>query len=63
MCGRYTDYPGEFSDLRITFNFDRDLVLQPRFNLCLRQWAPVIVAGRVRLRARDVSLVAHAFVF
>jgi hypothetical protein len=27
MCGRYDFFPGEFSDLRIRFNLDKDLPL------------------------------------
>lgn len=46
MCGRYTYYPGEFSDLRIPFNLAFDLSqLTQRFNIAPGQDAPVITAN------------------
>ena len=45
MCGRYTYFPGEFSDLRLTWNVDEvfGLDLKPRYNIAPTQEAPVIV--------------------
>jgi len=49
MCGRYTYYPGEFSDLRIPFNLAFDLAqLKQRFNIAPGQDAPVIAANEGR---------------
>jgi putative SOS response-associated peptidase YedK len=45
MCGRYTYYPGEFSDLRIGFNLAFGLPeLKQRFNISPGQEAPIIAA-------------------
>jgi len=34
MCGRYDYFPGEFSDLRIRFNLDKDLPeFKPSYNI------------------------------
>jgi putative SOS response-associated peptidase YedK len=45
MCGRYTYFPAEFSDLRLTWNVDEvsGLNLEPRYNIAPTQEAPVIV--------------------
>jgi putative SOS response-associated peptidase YedK len=45
MCGRYTYFPREFSDLRLTWNVDEvfGLDLKPRYNIAPTQEAPVIV--------------------
>jgi putative SOS response-associated peptidase YedK len=45
MCGRYTYFPGEFSDLRLTWNVDEvfGLDFTPRYNIAPIQEAPVIV--------------------
>jgi putative SOS response-associated peptidase YedK len=43
MCGRYTYFPGEFSDLRLTWNVDSIPLLKPRYNIAPSQDAPVIV--------------------
>ena len=43
MCGRYTYFPREFSDLRLTWNVDEVFDLKPRFNIAPTQEAPVIV--------------------
>ena len=43
MCGRYTYFPGEFSDLRLTWNVDEVFGLTPRYNIAPTQEAPVIV--------------------
>ena len=45
MCGRYTYFPAEFSDLRLTWNVDEvfGLDLKPRYNIAPTQEAPVIV--------------------
>ena len=45
MCGRYTYFRGEFSDLRLTWNVDEvfGLNLKPRYNIAPTQQAPVIV--------------------
>jgi putative SOS response-associated peptidase YedK len=45
MCGRYTYFPREFSDLRLTWNVDEVFVLKPRYNIAPTQEAPVIVQG------------------
>jgi putative SOS response-associated peptidase YedK len=43
MCGRYTYYPGEFHDLKIFINLDRDIpTFKPRYNIAPSQQAPVI---------------------
>jgi len=45
MCGRYTYYPGEFSDLRIPFKLAEPfLQFKQRFNIAPGQTAPIIVA-------------------
>ena len=53
MCGRYTYFPREFSDLRLTWNVDEvfGLDLKPRYNIAPTQQAPVIVqaAGKPTL--------------
>ena len=43
MCGRYTYFVGEFSDLRLTSNIDSIPLLKPRYNIAPNQEAPVIV--------------------
>ncbi len=43
MCGRYTYFPREFSDLRLTWNVDEVFGLKPRYNIAPTQEAPVIV--------------------
>ena len=44
MCGRYDYFPGEFSDLRIRFNLDKDLPhFKPSFNIAPGKDVPVIV--------------------
>ena len=43
MCGRYTYFPAEFSDLRLTWDVDEVFDLKPRYNIAPTQAAPVIV--------------------
>jgi putative SOS response-associated peptidase YedK len=44
MCGRYEYHPGEFSDLRIRFNLDKDLSeFKPSYNIAPGQQVPVII--------------------
>jgi len=43
MCGRYTYFPREFSDLRLTWDVDEVFGLKPRYNIAPSQKAPVIV--------------------
>ena len=44
LCGRYTYFPKEFSDLRVRWHLDRDLpLLKPRYNIAPSQEAPVII--------------------
>ena len=43
MCGRYTYFPREFSDLRVAWNVDEIFGLEPRYNIAPTQEAPVIV--------------------
>ena len=43
MCGRYTYFPSEFSDLRLTWNVDEIFGLTPRYNIAPTQEAPVII--------------------
>ena len=43
MCGRYTYFPSEFSDLRLTWNVDEVFDLKPRYNIAPTQEASVIV--------------------
>ena len=43
MCGRYTYFPREFSDLRLSWNVDEIFGLTPRYNIAPTQEAPVIV--------------------
>jgi putative SOS response-associated peptidase YedK len=46
MCGRYTYFPGEFSDLRLTWKVDSEIpLLKPRYNIAPSQEGPVIVEG------------------
>jgi putative SOS response-associated peptidase YedK len=60
MCGRYDFFPGEFSDLRIRFNLDKDL---PRFNssynIAPGKDVPVIVRRDDR---NDVKLMRSGLV-
>ena len=60
MCGRYDYFPGEFSDLRIRFNLDRDLPLfKGSFNVAPGQEVPVIVRdeGRNKVKLMRWGLV------
>ncbi len=44
MCGRYDYFPGEFSDLRIRFNLDKDPPeFRPSYNITPGQQVPVII--------------------
>ena len=43
MCGRYTYFPRELSDLRLTWDFDEVFGLKPRLQHRPSQQAPVIV--------------------
>jgi hypothetical protein len=44
MCGRYDFFPGEFSDIRIRFNLDKDLSLfKPNYNIAPGKDVPVIL--------------------
>ena len=43
MCGRYTYFPPEFSDLRLTWNVEEIFGLKPQYNIAPSQEAPVIV--------------------
>jgi putative SOS response-associated peptidase YedK len=52
MCGRYTFFPGEFSDLRLIWKVDDDIpLLKPRYNIAPSQEAPVIVQPRESARS------------
>jgi len=49
MCGHYTYFPREFSDLRLTWDVEEIFGLQPQYNIAPSQEAPVIVqAGAKR---------------
>ncbi len=52
MCGRYTYFPREFSDLRLIWDVDEVFDLKPRYNIAPTQEAPVIVqaAGKRTLK-------------
>ena len=58
MCGRYTYFPAEFSDLRLTWNVDEvfGLDLKPRYNIAPTQEAPVIVQADGKTNHRAVPL-------
>jgi hypothetical protein len=44
MCGRYDFFPGEFTDLRIRFNLDKDLPnFKPSYNIAPGRDVPVII--------------------
>ena len=43
MCGRYTYFPAEFSDLRLAWNVDEVFDLKPQYNIAPTQEAPIIV--------------------
>jgi hypothetical protein len=44
MCGRYDYTPGEFREIRIRWNLDKDLPLfKPRYNIAPGKDVPVIV--------------------
>jgi putative SOS response-associated peptidase YedK len=43
MCGRYTYFPREFSDLRLTWDVDEVFGLKPQYNIAPTQQAPVII--------------------
>lgn len=44
MCGRYDFFPGEFTDLRIRFNLDKNLPLfKPSYNIAPGKDVPVII--------------------
>ena len=44
MCGRYDLFPGEFSDLRVRFNLDKNLPsFQASFNIAPGKDVPVII--------------------
>lgn len=44
MCGRYTYFPKEFTDLRVRWNLDNDPSLfGARYNICPGQEVPVII--------------------
>jgi putative SOS response-associated peptidase YedK len=51
MCGRYTYFPGEFSDLRLTWKVDEVFGLKPRYNIAPSQDAPVIVQSDGKRKA------------
>ena len=59
MCGRYTYFPREFSDLRLTWNVDEVFGLKPRYNIAPTQEAPVIVqaAGKRTLELSRWGLI------
>jgi putative SOS response-associated peptidase YedK len=60
MCGRYDYFPGEFSDLRIRFNLDKDLPLfKGSFNVAPGQEVPVIIRdeGRNKVKLMRWGLV------
>lgn len=60
MCGRYTYFPGEFSDLRLTWKVDSDIpLLKPRYNIAPSQEAPVIVQAEGK---RSIELFQWGFV-
>jgi len=50
MCGRYTYLPGEFSDLRLTWNVEEIFGLKPQYNIAPSQEAPVIVQADAKLK-------------
>ena len=50
MCGRYTYFPGEFSDLRLTWNVEEIFGLKPQYNIAPSQEAPVIVQADAKLK-------------
>ena len=53
MCGRYEYHPGEFSDLRIRFNLDKDLSeFKPSYNIAPGQQVPVIIREDGRNKAK-----------
>jgi len=44
MCGRYDFFPGEFTDLHIRFNLDKDLPdFKPSYNIAPGKDVPVII--------------------
>ena len=60
MCGRYDYFPGEFSNLRIRFNLDKDLPeFRPSYNIAPGQHVPVIVRdeGRNKVKLMRWGLV------
>jgi hypothetical protein len=60
MCGRYTYFPGEFSDLRLTWKVDEDIpLLKPRYNIAPSQEAPVIIEadGRRKIELFQWGLI------
>jgi len=60
MCGRYEYHPGEFSDLRIRFNLDKDLPeFKSSYNIAPGQQVPVIIreGGRNKVKLMRWGLV------
>jgi putative SOS response-associated peptidase YedK len=63
MCGRYEYHPGEFSDLRIRFDLDKDLPeFKPSYNIAPGQEVPVIIRedGRNKVKLMRWGLVPSA---
>ena len=54
MCGRYTYFPSEFSDLRLTWNVNEVFDLKPRYNIAPTQEAPVTVVQANGKRTLEV---------
>ena len=61
MCGRYTYLPGEFSDLRLTWNVEEMFGLKPQYNIAPSQEAPVIVQADAKLNNRTFSVGVDSF--
>jgi len=47
MCGRYTYFPSEFSDLRLTWKVDSIPILRPRFNIAGRSGSIIEVEALI----------------
>jgi putative SOS response-associated peptidase YedK len=61
MCGRYDFFPGEFSDLRIRFNLDRDMPdFKPSYNIAPGKDFPVIISPRRPQRRQTDALGPRA---
>jgi hypothetical protein len=47
MCGRYTYFASEFSDLRLTWKADSIPILRPRFNIAGRSGSMIEVEALI----------------